>query len=90
MPAKSARCECERSYTCGYCTRNAKPYQFTPLAPSWIKVLISGYAHGNGTFLYTDNGNAHDPARAIEHARSYVNMFKEELDRQRVQYEVQG
>lgn len=28
--AKSAECQCERSFTCGYCCRNMKPWLFTP------------------------------------------------------------
>lgn len=30
MSARSAQCQCESSFTCGFCLRNAKPYLFTP------------------------------------------------------------
>ena len=28
--ARNIECQCEPSFTCGYCLRNAKPYFFTP------------------------------------------------------------
>lgn len=28
--ARSAECQCEYNFTCGYCLRNAKPWHFTP------------------------------------------------------------
>ena len=34
-----ADCQCTRSFTCGYCCRNAKPYFFTPNTRSFDESL---------------------------------------------------
>lgn len=34
---RSVECQCDHSFTCGYCLRNAPPYFFTPR--TWREII---------------------------------------------------
>lgn len=41
-PVRSAECRCDRSFTCGHCLANAKPYHFTPSDGSGAIYVTNG------------------------------------------------